>query len=319
MVKKVFEVNLDNEVLSRLLGSGDENLKAIEDQFDVSIILRDQALIVQGEDIANIEYTKTLFDILAVILKRFKSLSKADIHYLIELIKTNREAKFLELFNQPLTTTFQGKHIYPKTLGQKQFIDALDHNDLVFAIGPAGTGKTYLAVCYAVALLRKNEVKKIILTRPAVEAGESLGFLPGDLKEKVDPYLRPLYDALDDMLSQENVQRMIEKGVIEIAPLAYMRGRTLDNAMIILDEAQNATKAQIKMFLTRLGNHSKMIVTGDVTQIDLKSNELSGLKIAKAYLGGIRGIGFIELTTSDVVRHPLVVKILERFEEHERG
>lgn len=204
--------------------------------------------------------------------------------------------------------------IYPKTLGQKDYYFALKNNDVVFGIGPAGTGKTYLAVVFAVDALKNNVVKKIVLTRPAVEAGENLGFLPGDLKEKVDPYLRPLYDALHDMLGVEQTERLIEKGVIEIAPLAYMRGRTLEDAYVILDEAQNTTDNQMKMFLTRLGFNSKMIITGDVTQIDLPRGVESGLIKALRILKGVKGISFVELTALDVVRHPVVQRIIERYE-----
>lgn len=207
-----------------------------------------------------------------------------------------------------------GKLIYPKTLGQKEYYYALKNNDVVFGIGPAGTGKTYLAVIFAVQALKNNEVQKIVLTRPAVEAGENLGFLPGDLKEKVDPYLRPLYDALYDMLGQEQTERLIDKGTIEIAPLAYMRGRTLEDAYVILDEAQNTTDAQMKMFLTRLGFNSKMIITGDITQIDLPRGTMSGLRRALHILKNVSGIRFIYLSALDVVRHPVVQRIIERYE-----
>lgn len=315
MVEKEIEVQVDNDLLSRILGKHDENLEIIEAQLNVSIVTRNDMFKITGET-DDVERAQRLLDVIRVVLARYKQMSKQDIVYLIQLVKQNRESQFIELFHKPITSTFDGKHIYPKTLGQKVLIDQLVSHDLVFAIGPAGTGKTYLAVTYAVDLLRKEKIKKIILTRPAVEAGENLGFLPGDLKEKVDPYLRPLYDALDDLLGVEITQKYIEKGIIEIAPLAYMRGRTLDHAMIILDEAQNATKAQIKMFLTRLGYHSKMVVTGDITQIDLRYNEVSGLKIAQENLKGIEGISFVELDVTDVVRHPLVVKILQRFEEN---
>ena len=208
--------------------------------------------------------------------------------------------------------------IYPKTLGQKEYYQALMKNDVVFGIGPAGTGKTYLAVVFAIRALKNNEVKKIILTRPAVEAGENLGFLPGDLKEKVDPYLRPLYDALYDMLGVEQTERLIEKGIVEIAPLAYMRGRTLEDAYVILDEAQNTTDAQMKMFLTRLGLQSKMIITGDVTQIDLPRGVMSGLHRAMSILKGVKGIRFVYMSALDVVRHPVVQRIIERYDENEK-
>ena len=219
-----------------------------------------------------------------------------------------------ELYHIKIARTYNGKLIYPKTLGQKSYYYALKNNDVVFGIGPAGTGKTYLAVVFAVAALKNNEVKKIILTRPAVEAGENLGFLPGDLKEKVDPYLRPLYDALYDMLGVEQTEKLMEKGVIEIAPLAYMRGRTLEDAYVILDEAQNTTDNQMKMFLTRLGFRSKMIITGDISQIDLPRNTTSGLIRALDILEGVKGISFIHLSAMDVVRHPVVQRIIERYD-----
>jgi phosphate starvation-inducible PhoH-like protein len=223
--------------------------------------------------------------------------------------------EFIQLYDEEITRNARGKSIRVKTLGQRQYINAIKRNDLVFGIGPAGTGKTYLAVVMAVTALKNGQIKKLILTRPAVEAGESLGFLPGDLKEKVDPYLRPLYDALHDVLVQEHTLRMIERGTIEIAPLAYMRGRTLDDAFVILDEAQNTTSAQMKMFLTRLGFGSKMIITGDVSQVDLPKGVQSGLSVAQQILKGVSDISFIYLEQSDVVRHPLVRKIIKAYED----
>ncbi len=236
----------------------------------------------------------------------------------MKLVKEDKLNRIDELYNVKITKTASGKMIYPKTLGQKEYYYALKNNDVVFGIGPAGTGKTYLAVVFAVDALKNNLVKKIVLTRPAVEAGENLGFLPGDLKEEVDPYLRPLYDALHDMLGVEQTERLIEKGVIEIAPLAYMRGRTLEDAYVILDEAQNTTDNQMKMFLTRLGFNSKMIITGDVTQIDLPRGVESGLVRAMDILNNVKGISFIHLTGTDVVCHPVVQRIIERYEgKHE--
>ena len=238
--------------------------------------------------------------------------------YTLKLSETHNLKAIDELYQIKIARTMSGKLIYPKTLGQKEYYYALKNNDVVFGIGPAGTGKTYLAVVFAVDALKNNLVKKIVLTRPAVEAGENLGFLPGDLKEKVDPYLRPLYDALHDMLGVEQTERLIEKGVIEIAPLAYMRGRTLEDAYVILDEAQNTTDNQMKMFLTRLGFNSKMIITGDVTQIDLPRGVESGLVRAMDILNNVKGISFIHLTAIDVVRHPVVQRIIERYEgKHE--
>lgn len=235
--------------------------------------------------------------------------------YTLKLSQTNELQIIDQLYQIKIARTMSGKLIYPKTLGQKEYYNALKKNDVVFAIGPAGTGKTYLAVIFAVAALKNNEVQKIVLTRPAVEAGENLGFLPGDLKEKVDPYLRPIYDALYFTLGQVQTERLLEKGIIEIAPLAYMRGRTLDDAIIILDEAQNTTPMQMKMFLTRMGFDSKMIITGDMTQIDLPSSKGSGFIDALNRLQGIDEIGFVHLHNSDVVRHPLVKKILTQYDD----
>src|SRR5699024_7186282 len=240
--------------------------------------------------------------------------TERDILYAIELAKENKIELFETLFDATITKNVKGKTIRAKTLGQKEYIQAMRKNDLVFGIGPAGTGKTYLAVVFAVHALKTGAAKRIVLTRPAVEAGESLGFLPGDLKEKVDPYLRPLYDALNDVLGRDQTLRLIDNEVIEIAPLAYMRGRTLDNAYVILDEAQNTTPEQMKMFLTRLGFGSKMVVTGDITQVDLPKGVKSGLAIANEILKDIKGIKFIHLTGTDVVRHPLVQKIIRAYD-----
>jgi Phosphate starvation-inducible protein PhoH, predicted ATPase len=232
-------------------------------------------------------------------------------------VLNGEEEKIKDLLNEIICITASGKTIKPKTLGQKIYIESIKKNDIVFGIGPAGTGKTYLAMAMAVNAFKNKEVNRIILTRPAVEAGESLGFLPGDLKEKVDPYLRPVYDALFDILGVETYSKLIEKGLIEIAPLAYMRGRTLDSAYVILDEAQNTTNEQMKMFLTRLGFGSKAIVTGDITQIDLAKNKASGLITVTKILKDVQGIGFVNLTKNDIVRHPLVQRIIEAYEKHE--
>ena len=262
----------------------------------------------------NLEKTKkVIFSLLKLIVSGV-SISRRDVVYAQKLVEKDKLDQLSELYHIKIARTYNGKLIYPKTLGQKSYYYALKNNDVVFGIGPAGTGKTYLAVVFAVAALKNNEVKKIILTRPAVEAGESLGFFPGDLKEKVDPYLRPLYDALHDMLGVEQTEKLIEKGVIEIAPLAYMRGRTLEDAYVILDEAQNTTDNQMKMFLTRLGFRSKMIVTGDISQIDLPRNTTSGLVRALDILEGVKGISFIHLSAMDVVRHPVVQRIIERYD-----
>ena len=296
-------------------GFNDCNLQALNKQFKTEFILRDQSLKYEGEHNDQIDSAvKALFDIIAI----HKRLSVQDINYICTLAKSNRLSSFDMHKLQPVGKTKSGKVIYPKTLGQAALCDAFRNNDIVFATGVAGTGKTYLAVVYAVSMLKSEKIRKIVLTRPAVEAGESLGFLPGDMKEKVDPYLRPLYDALYDMLGTETVDRLIEKQVIEIAPLAFMRGRTLNDAVVILDEAQNTTKAQMKMFLTRMGKNAQFIVNGDVTQIDLIKKQDSGLMEACSILRGIDGISMIEMQAADVVRHPLVQKIIERYAEIEK-
>lgn len=296
-----------------LFGNNDRHLKYIEDKLQVSIITRGEQLAVEGTD----QDRKMVEDILKALLRVIQkglTISQRDIVYAIDLEKQGKISQFETLFEDEITKTAKGKSIRVKTLGQKKYIAAIKENDLVFGIGPAGTGKTYLAVVMAVRALKDGLVKRIILTRPAVEAGESLGFLPGDLKEKVDPYLRPLYDGLHDVLGAEHTMRLIEREVIEIAPLAYMRGRTLDDAFVILDEAQNTTPEQMKMFLTRLGFESKMVITGDVTQIDLPKGVNSGLITASQLLTNINGISFVYLNQTDVVRHPLVQKIIEAYE-----
>ena len=294
-MKEIVKLEAYNiEQLVNLSGVKDENLEVLEDHFQVEISLRGDEMSIVGSQ-QQIEKTKKVI-------------------YAQKLVEKDKLDQLSELYHIKIARTYNGKLIYPKTLGQKSYYYALKNNDVVFGIGPAGTGKTYLAVVFAVAALKNNEVKKIILTRPAVEAGENLGFLPGDLKEKVDPYLRPLYDALYDMLGVEQTEKLMEKGVIEIAPLAYMRGRTLEDAYVILDEAQNTTDNQMKMFLTRLGFRSKMIVTGDISQIDLPRNTTSGLIRALDILEGVKGISFIHLSAMDVVRHPVVQRIIERYD-----
>lgn len=313
-MKEVVKLEAYNiEQLVNLSGVKDENLEVLEDNFQVEISLRGDEMTLVGEK-ENLEKTKkVIFSLLKLIVSGV-SISRRDVVYAQKLVEKDKLDQLSELYHIKIARTYNGKLIYPKTLGQKSYYYALKNNDVVFGIGPAGTGKTYLAVVFAVAALKNNEVKKIILTRPAVEAGESLGFLPGDLKEKVDPYLRPLYDALHDMLGVEQTEKLIEKGVIEIAPLAYMRGRTLEDAYVILDEAQNTTDNQMKMFLTRLGFRSKMIVTGDISQIDLPRNTTSGLVRALDILEGVKGISFIHLSAMDVVRHPVVQRIIERYD-----
>ena len=304
--------------LNNICGNHDENFKMIEDALKVEISLRGDELSLTGKDSESFEEAKKVIFALLKLVSKGINISRRDVIYALKLVKEDKLNRIDELYNVKITKTASGKMIYPKTLGQKEYYYALKNNDVVFGIGPAGTGKTYLAVVFAVDALKNNLVKKIVLTRPAVEAGENLGFLPGDLKEKVDPYLRPLYDALHDMLGVEQTDRLIETGVIEIAPLAYMRGRTLEDAYVILDEAQNTTDNQMKMFLTRLGFNSKMIITGDVTQIDLPRGVESGLVRAMDILNNVKGISFIHLTAMDVVRHPVVQRIIERYEgKHE--
>ena len=304
--------------LNNICGNHDENFKMIEDALKVEISLRGDELSLTGKDSESFEEAKKVIFALLKLVSKGINISRRDVIYALKLVKEDKLNRIDELYNVKITKTASGKMIYPKTLGQKEYYYALKNNDVVFGIGPAGTGKTDLAVVFAVDALKNNLVKKIVLTRPAVEAGENLGFLPGDLKEKVDPYLRPLYDALHDMLGVEQTERLIEKGVIEIAPLAYMRGRTLEDAYVILDEAQNTTDNQMKMFLTRLGFNSKMIITGDVTQIDLPRGVESGLVRAMDILNNVKGISFIHLTAMDVVRHPVVQRIIERYEgKHE--
>jgi phosphate starvation-inducible PhoH-like protein len=313
-MKEIVKLEAYNiEQLVNLSGVKDENLEVLEDHFQVEISLRGDEMSIVGSQQQIEKIKKVIYSLLKLIVSGV-SISRRDVIYAQKLVEKDKLDQLSELYHIKIARTYNGKLIYPKTLGQKSYYYALKNNDVVFGIGPAGTGKTYLAVVFAVAALKNNEVKKIILTRPAVEAGENLGFLPGDLKEKVDPYLRPLYDALYDMLGVEQTEKLMEKGVIEIAPLAYMRGRTLEDAYVILDEAQNTTDNQMKMFLTRLGFRSKMIITGDISQIDLPRNTTSGLIRALDILEGVKGISFIHLSAMDVVRHPVVQRIIERYD-----
>ena len=299
-----------------VIGHHDKHLKIFEDYYNVEISLRGDQLYLFGDE-KKAEIIRQVLLALVELHRKGKEITERDVLYAIKMNEQHRLGELESLFDEryKIIKTIQGKTIYAKTFNQKEYYRKIQDNDLVFGIGPAGTGKTYLAVVIGVALLKKNIVRKIILTRPVVEAGENLGFLPGDLKEKVDPYLRPLYDALYDVLGLEQTEKMIERGIIEIAPLAYMRGRTLEDAYIILDEAQNTTKQQMKMFLTRLGFNSKMVVTGDETQIDLPKPVKSGLKHAKEILSDVKGIEFVQFETVDVVRHTLVQKIIESYEK----
>ncbi|PFM65708.1 phosphate starvation-inducible protein PhoH [Bacillus cereus] len=319
MAEQLVEMNQQlenpNEAIA-LFGVNDAHLKVIERELSVSIVTRGESVRVSGAD-ETVALVEKILQQLLVVIRKGVSISERDVAYAIQLGQQGKIAQFKELYEEEIFKTAKGKSIRVKTMGQRRYIHAMKKNDIVFGIGPAGTGKTYLAVVMAVRALKQGYVKKIILTRPAVEAGESLGFLPGDLKEKVDPYLRPLYDALHDILGQEYTQRMMERGVIEIAPLAYMRGRTLDDSFVILDEAQNTTGAQIKMFLTRLGFTSKMVITGDPSQVDLPKGVKSGLSIAANVLSGVSGLSFITLEQTDVVRHPLVQRIIEAYDKME--
>ncbi|CEA00044.1 PhoH-like protein [Metalysinibacillus saudimassiliensis] len=309
------QVDNPNEAIM-LLGMADANIKMIEEAFNVHIITRGESIQLTGEEADKTRATDVLNALLQVIRKN-SNIDMRDVASAIEMEHKGTLDFFASLYDEEIARSAKGKPIRAKTIGQREYIRAIRHRDLVFGIGPAGTGKTYLAVVMATQALRTGQVKKIILTRPAVEAGESLGFLPGDLKEKVDPYLRPLYDALHDMYGAEQTDRLIERGTIEIAPLAYMRGRTLDDAFVILDEAQNTTHPQMKMFLTRLGFGSKMVVTGDKTQIDLPRNTQSGLIAAERILQGVEGIHIQTLEQGDVVRHPMVAKIIQAYTENE--
>ncbi|WP_416197754.1 MAG: Phosphate starvation-inducible protein PhoH [Sporanaerobacter sp.] len=308
----------DENVVFELFGKFDENIKIIESEFSVEILLRSGEIKIIGEEIPVMLVDRLIYKLIEIIKAQGK-LAKQELMYTIQLIYEGKEEKVKELIDETICITSSGKSIKPKTLGQKRYIDSIKNNDIVFGIGPAGTGKTYLAMAMAVNAFKNKEVNRIILTRPAVEAGENLGFLPGDLQEKVDPYLRPVYDALFDIMGFETYGKFVEKGLIEVAPLAYMRGRTLDSAYVILDEAQNTTNEQMKMFLTRLGFGSKAIITGDITQIDLPRGKSSGLKTVTKILSGINGIDFVYLTKLDIVRHPLVQKIIEAYDKYEKN
>ncbi|ELH0997063.1 PhoH family protein [Staphylococcus pseudintermedius] len=298
-----------------LLGNNDEHIQLIEEAFDVVIHARGQEVAVKGEKVSAVTEAESVLINLLKVIEQGASITVKDVQAAIKMAKNGQIEHLIDLYEEEITKDAFGKTIRAKTMGQRMYIHAMKHNDLVFGIGPAGTGKTFLAVVFAAKALRAGQVKRLVLTRPAVEAGESLGFLPGDLKEKVDPYLRPLYDGLNTVLGTEQTARLIERGVIEIAPLAYMRGRTLEDAFVILDEAQNTTHAQMKMFLTRLGFGSKMVVTGDKTQIDLPRVVKSGLIEAEQRLKNIKGLAIQHLDQADVVRHPLVGQIISRYEE----
>ncbi|MDE6737887.1 MAG: PhoH family protein [Lachnospiraceae bacterium] len=313
-----FTVSIDASVehMRNLFGERDAHIRKIEDDLDVVIVDRDGAVKISGDREAVMKASHVVRELLA-LSERGNALEEQNVNYAIEMEDESDKDVLLEIDSDCICHTINGKPIKPKTLGQKQYVDAIRDRMIVFGIGPAGTGKTYLAMAMAVTAFKNNEVSRIILTRPAIEAGEKLGFLPGDLQSKVDPYLRPLYDALYQIMGAESFAKNMEKGLIEVAPLAYMRGRTLDNAYIILDEAQNTTPAQMKMFLTRIGFGSKVIITGDASQKDLAPDVKSGLDIAMKVLAKIDDIAFCRLTSKDVVRHPLVQKIVRAYDDYE--
>lgn len=314
MAEKIIHFD-DAEKIQQLFGNLDENSKIIEEEYRVTMIFRGDVLKISGDE-KDISSATGVLDGLMELLSRGEEIKEQNVRYAIEMEKQGSVSELSRLVSDCICITSSGKPIKAKTVGQKRYINAIRENMVVFGIGPAGTGKTYLAVAMAVKAFKAHEVNRIILTRPAVEAGESLGFLPGDLQQKVDPYLRPLYDALFEMFGAEGFQRQMEKGTIEVAPLAYMRGRTLDESFIILDEAQNTTSEQMKMFLTRLGNGSKAVVTGDVTQIDLPGGKKSGLKEVIKILKNIDGIATVRFDEKDVVRHHLVQEIVKAYERY---
>ncbi|WP_042275594.1 PhoH family protein [[Clostridium] dakarense] len=315
IVQKKFIIS-EEKFERELFGNFDENIKLIEETLNIDVILREGNIVLMGQE-KNVDEALKLMNELHQTVSNGKSLDKQSISYSLSLLLEGKQEQLKEL-EDVIVVTKKGKPVQPKTLGQKKYINLIKSNDITFGIGPAGTGKTYLAVAMAVKAFKRDEVSKIVLTRPAVEAGENLGFLPGDLKEKVDPYLIPLYDALFDMLGPEKFAKYLERGTIEVAPLAFMRGRTLDNAFIILDEAQNTTPEQMKMFLTRLGFGSKAVVTGDLTQTDLPNKKKSGLLQATAILKDVEGIGSIALSDKDVVRHELVQRIIRAYEKFDK-
>ena len=297
-----------------VFGSFDENIRLIEHELGVTVVSRDSVLKVSGEDAEAVLLATHTIENLMGLAARGEVINEQNVRYVLQLVRAGKESQVQQLAGDVICVTAKGKPIKAKTMGQKRYVDAIKDNVITLGIGPAGTGKTYLAVAAAVAAFRAKEINRIILTRPAVEAGERLGFLPGDLQSKVDPYLRPLYDALFDMLGAETYNKYLERGNIEVAPLAYMRGRTLDDSFIILDEAQNTSREQMKMFLTRLGFGSKIVITGDITQIDLPADKVSGLREAMRVLKGVDDIAIMKLNESDVVRHALVQKIIKAYE-----
>lgn len=310
-------IKIPGEYIPNVFGQFDAFAKKIERTLHVTLVLRDDSLKIIGAQ-GNIDGAKEVFEQLIALAERGNVITEQNVNYALALLEEHKGSEIVEIDKDIICHTINGKPVKPKTIGQKEYVDAIRKKMIVFGMGPAGTGKTYLAMAMAITAFRNDEVSRIILTRPAIEAGEKLGFLPGDLQSKVDPYLRPLYDALYQIMGADSFQKNMEKGLIEVAPLAYMRGRTLDNAFIILDEAQNTTPAQMKMFLTRIGFGSKVIVTGDSSQKDLPADAKSGLDVAMQVLKKVDGIAFCELTSKDVVRHPLVQQIVQAYEVYEK-
>ena len=313
-MERNIEVN-GTEIIGNVFGSFDENIKLIENELDVAVVNRDGKIKVCGGE-ENTESAEKVIKLLISVAERGETVTAQIVSYFISMVEEGNDAALADFSSDCVCITAKGRPIRAKTLGQKQYLEAIENNTVTLGVGPAGTGKTYLAVAMAVTALRNKQVSRIILTRPAVEAGEKLGFLPGDMKEKLDPYLQPLYDALNDMIPAAKLGKYVEDGTVQIAPLAYMRGRTLDNAFVILDEAQNTTIAQIKMFLTRMGRNARFIVTGEITQIDLPRRSDSGLMPVVEMLKGIDGIGIVAFDNRDIIRHRLVKHIVEAFERH---
>lgn len=312
------KLQIDNSLILNIFGKYDENIKKIERSFAVNIVNRGEDIIISGSKYG-VERAKKVLDTIITLAKKGEEITEQNINYLIGQVEDEKFNEIEKINDDFICMTVSGRPVKPKTMGQKKYIDLIRKNTIVFGVGPAGTGKTYLAMAMAITAFKNNEVSRIILTRPAIEAGENLGFLPGDLQQKVDPYLRPLYDALYEIMGAESFMKNMEKGAIEVAPLAYMRGRTLDNAYIVLDEAQNTTPEQMKMFLTRIGFGSKAIITGDLTQIDLPNGKNSGLIDATKILKDIEDIAICELNNKDVVRHILVQKIIGAYEKFEKN
>jgi len=316
-VEDSIDIN-DYKIARNVFGNKDMNIKVIEEKLNVKIIARGSNVKIEGKK-DDVDLTKRVIEEMIKLAKTGKNIDKRQVKYAVDLLSKNRHMDLSDLYDEVLQVNFKGREIKVKTLGQKYYVEAIKSSDIVFSIGPAGTGKTYLAMVMAVKSLLNNNANRIVLTRPAIEAGEQLGFLPGDLQDKVDPYLRPLYDALYDILGPEKVSEYLEKDIIEVAPLAYMRGRTLDDSFVILDEAQNTSPEQMKMFLTRIGFNSHAVITGDITQIDLPRSSNSGLIQVRKILKDIKGIEFVYLTNRDVVRHELVKDIIKAYERYESG